>query len=175
MALARLRPARSLAVGAVLLTSALLVSGCSAIFGPEEAQRDEPNGEVTAASDADVFSLQIGDCINQAESDAETEEFASLPVVPCAEPHNGEVYAELELEDGDFPGATTVEDQAMEHCHGQFEAFVGLSYDESTLIFWPMFPSEQSWELEDDRVIQCFVGPESMTETVTGTLAGAAV
>lgn len=179
MATARPRSARTVAVAAGILTSALLLTGCGAIIdsitGPSEAQRDEPGGEVTAASDADVFSLQVGDCINQSDTveTEETVEYESLPVVPCADPHTGEVYAEHELPAGDFPGDQAVTDTGMEHCYSVFEEFVGLSYEESTLDFWAMFPSQQGWEMADDRTVQCFVGP--VEDTVTGTLEGAAV
>lgn len=175
MAAARPRSVRSLALGAGLLASALLLTGCSAIFGPQEAQRDTPDGEVTAASDANVFSLQVGDCVYQDESDAAAEEHASLPVVPCAEPHNGEIYAEVELDEGEFPGDTKVQELAVDYCYEQFADFVGLSYDESTLFLWPMFPSKDSWEVQGDRVVQCFIGHESSTETVTGSLKDAGI
>ncbi len=36
-----------------------------------------------------------------------------------------------------------------------------------------MFPSQQSWDMADDRTVQCFVGP--VEDTVTGTLEGSAV
>ena len=60
------------AAAAVLAgATALLLSAC----GPEAAQRDEASGEVTAASDADVFSVQVGDCLDMAKiaSAAEVE------------------------------------------------------------------------------------------------------
>ncbi len=84
---------------------ALTASGCGAILdeisGPADAQRDEPGGEVTEASDADVFSVQVGDCIVSSKLD-DADQVESVPVVPCSEPHDAEVYAETEL-----PRATT--------------------------------------------------------------------
>ncbi|MFD6094461.1 hypothetical protein ACFWGN_20295 [Oerskovia sp. NPDC060338] len=180
MALPHLRPTRSLAVGAVLLTSVLLVSGCSAILGPQEAQRDEPGGEVTAASDADVFSLQIGDCVNQVAADAEQptdsddyEEVSSMPVVPCGDPHTDELYAEKELEAGDYPGDEAIASLTEEFCLAEFEGFVGLSYEESSLDIWPMLPVQVGWETDDDRVVQCFI--TAGTEPTTGSLKGSAI
>ncbi|MFJ4106976.1 hypothetical protein [Oerskovia enterophila] len=173
MALAHLRPARSLAVGAVLLTSSLLVSGCSAILGPQEAQRDEPGGEVTAASDADVFSLQLGDCGNQPVADEESFEVTSMPVVPCTDPHTDELYAEKELAAGDYPGEEAILAQTEEFCLAEFEGFVGLSYEESSLDIWHMYPLQGGWETQDDRVIQCVI--TAGTEPTTGSLKGSAI
>lgn len=151
----------------------LLVSGCSAILGPQEAQRDEPNGEVTAASDADVFSLKIGDCANQPAGDEETVEVTSLPVVPCTDPHTDELYAEKELEAGDYPGDEAIASLTEEFCLAEFEGFVGLSYEESSLDIWPMFPVQVGWETQDDRVVQCFI--TAGTEPTTGSLKGSAI
>jgi len=174
---ARPRSVRTAAVVVGLLSSALLLSGCGAIVdsltGPSEAQRDEPNGEVTAASDADVFSLKLGDCANQPPTEDGASEITSMPVVPCSDPHTDELYAEKELEPGEFPGDEAITTLTEEFCLAEFEGFVGLGYDESTLDIWPMFPSEQGWTVDDDRVIQCFItaGPEP----TTGSLAGAGI
>lgn len=151
------------------------VSGCS-FLEPEAdpAVRDETTGEITESSDADVFSLKVGDCFNQEtseETSEETTEVSSVPTVPCAEPHDNEAYAASDMPDGDFPGDQAVSDAADTFCYDEFEKFVGMNYDESELDLRSLFPTDVSWA-EGDQEILCFVfSPDG---PVTGTLAGAA-
>ncbi|GII97686.1 putative regulator of septum formation [Sediminihabitans luteus] len=160
----------SLAVAATLATS-----GCSAIdglLGPGEAQREESSGTVTAASDADVFSLRVGDCLDTTKVGDDTEQLTSLPVVPCADEHDAEIYAETTLPEGDWPGEDAVAATADEFCHGEYADFVGLDYDSSKLEYWPLTPVKEGWNSIDDRLVQCVL---QSAEAVTGSLEGSAV
>jgi hypothetical protein len=161
------RVATSVAAPALLL---LALSGC-ALLGPEDAPRESPGGQITESADADVFSVQVGDCINASAMEDDTE-MESLPVVPCADPHDGEIIAQTELPEGDFPGDDALVAQGEEFCAAEFETFVGIPYDDSALYVWPLTPSQGGWETVDDRVIQCVLDTDG--ELVTGTLKGAA-
>lgn len=156
----------------VLLAVALVgISGCGILDqAAEPAVRDETSGEITESSEADVFSLKVGDCLNQQASE-DAEEVSSVPTVPCAEPHDSEAYAATDMADGEYPGDQAVMDQADTFCYDEFATFVGLSYDESELDLASFFPTPESWE-EGDREIMCFVS--SPDGQVTGTLAAAA-
>jgi hypothetical protein len=152
----------------ILLFAAL--AGCSALGGAEEAPRESPGGAVTEAADADVFSIAVGDCLNVAALE-ETTETETVPVVPCNEPHDGEVYGELVLEDGDYPGVTAVQEQADEYCAAQFETFVGIAYDDSIYYQWSLTPTQESWDSLEDRKVQCVLDTDG--EQVTASLKGA--
>ena len=73
-------------------------------------------------------------------------------------------------------------DAAVEaQCVPAFTEFVGVDYYESTLDFWWMTPTEETWTQANDRLVQCIVyepDPADATgETsleVTGSLEGAA-
>ncbi|WP_340696775.1 septum formation family protein [Cellulosimicrobium funkei] len=162
-----------LVVSAVAL--ALTASGCGAILdeisGPADAQRDEPGGEVTEASNADVFSVQVGDCIVSSKLD-DADLVESVPVVPCSEPHDAEVYAETELPAGDYPGDEAVTTSAEEFCYGAFEPFVGLPYEESAHEYWYFTPRADGWTRQGDRVVQCVL--DTNGTDVTGSLQGSA-
>ena len=56
-------------------------------------------------------------------------------------------------------------------CLAQFDAFVGLAYDSSTLDFYEYRPSEESWA-SGDRTVSCVIWDPA--GQVTGSLAGAA-
>lgn len=168
----RVRMTRSLPVLAAL-TAAFLLSGCTAsvgdLTGGDTAVRDEDSGEVTESGQADVFTLSVGDCLDEQTG----EEISDVPLVPCSEPHDMEVFGEITLDDGDWPGVDVVGQQADEGCYAQFEAFVGLPYEESTLLFSSYMPTQQGWEEFDDRLVSCLImDPAGKT---TGSLAGAGI
>ncbi|WP_125776263.1 septum formation family protein [Antribacter gilvus] len=163
-----------IAVSAAALSAALL-TGCGAILdeigGPQEAPRDEPGGEITASAEADIFSIKLGDCLDMAAFSSVATEFETAPVIPCTDPHTGEIFAELTLPEGDFPGDDALATQAEEYCVAEFGTFVGLSYEESALDFTYFVPTSDGWTQADDRVMQCVI---ESTEPVTGTMAGIA-
>ncbi|MCB7136993.1 septum formation family protein [Cellulosimicrobium marinum] len=163
------RPVRPAAV--LLVTSCLLAtSACGVLLPGSEPVRDEA-GAITEADDAaDVFSIAVGDCTDDAEdaSSTEAEEISTVAVVPCGEPHDNEVYASVLLDDGDYPGLEVVEAEADERCLGEFEGFVGAAYEESAYDYWPMYPTAESWAT-GDREILCLVYHGEL-EKVTGTL-----
>ncbi len=168
-----IRPGRrALLVPFTAVALAATLTGCGAIVdsllgdSPSDAQRDEPGGEITAASDADVFSLQVGDCLDYASQADDEQELFTLPVVPCGEHHDTEIYAEKHLTDEEFATIDTVAD---EFCYGEFAAYVGTSYEESTLDYSMFTPTDLSWEQGDD-VLQCVV--VHLDGGLTGSMRG---
>ncbi len=55
-------PVRRAAVVAAALLTVTMLAACSS----DDAERDESTGEITEASDASVFSLRVGDCLDYA-------------------------------------------------------------------------------------------------------------
>lgn len=155
------------AVGAVLLIGATASCG---LLGGDDPKRDEPGGQITESSDADVFALQVGDCLNVA--DLNDPEIATVPVSPCDQPHDAEIYAEKTLPKGDFPGDDAVQAAAEEFCIPEFESFVGIGFDQSTLDAFPLTPLEDGWNMRDDRLIQCVVYTEG--DPVSASFKGSA-
>ncbi|WP_104475230.1 YdgH/BhsA/McbA family protein [Microterricola pindariensis] len=161
--------------GAVAAAAALAItlSGCSVlqgVLGPTAAPpvRDAATQEITESGQADVFSIQVGDCMNEVSGDTVYD----VPVVPCGEPHDEEAYFEHTFTVAEFPGDDAVYDEALDACYVAFPAFAGISYEESTLDFYPFTPTKESWEQADDRVVTCMIyDPSART---TGSLAGAA-
>lgn len=135
-----------------------------AINGPS-AERDDAQ-EVVAAGNEDALSLRVGDCFDNVEA----EEFAELPLVPCAEPHDNEIFHAFELEGESLPDAAGLETAALAECDPAYEAYIGVGYADSTLDWWFIQPTEQGWNELDDRVMQCVVfDPAGKVE---GSLAG---
>jgi hypothetical protein len=159
----------ALLIAAVLSVGALTLSGCSAITDlfPKEAARDAETQEISEAGQADVFTLAIGDCFN----DADAEEIDSVDAIPCTEAHDYEAYHAFDVSAEEaFPGDEAITAAAEAGCLAEFPNFVGLSYEESTLDFNYLSPTEGSWESGDHEIL-CIVIAQEKT---TGSLAGVA-
>jgi hypothetical protein len=163
------RPARI----ALALAGALLVgtafTGCQALF-PSSAPpaTDSSSGEEIEQTDTDVFTLAVGDCLN----DTSGTEVTEVPNVDCADEHDFEVYSDFEIEGSEFPGDDAVDTEADTRCLDAFEGFVGVPYDDSVYGYTYFTPTEGSWTDGGDRLVSCLVGdPEGK---VTGSLQGVA-
>ena len=129
---------------------------------PAQAEETAP----TESEEVNVYDLEVGDCVA-----AVTDGF-TVQTGPCSEPHTEEVFAAVNLPDGDgnFPGYEAIDAQAEELCTAEFEGFVGLPYEESVLRTNLVIPSEERWR-DGDRVVLCTIyDPDGDT---TGTLADA--
>ncbi|WP_435736898.1 septum formation family protein [Cellulosimicrobium sp. PMB13] len=158
---------------ALLLGLAVLGTSACGLLPGSEPVRDDSGAITEADTDADVFSLTVGDCTTDPEDvGTEAAEVTTVPVVPCAEPHDNEVYASTMLPDGDYPGEDAVLESADTHCYDAFAGFVGTAYEDSVYDYWPMYPTSESWA-QGDREVLCLVYHGEL-EPVTGTLEGIA-
>ena len=152
-----------LALAVIAAVSGLSLAACSGA----EPDRDGSGVITESVEGADVFALVVGDCTGDiTEGGVLTE----LDAVPCADPHGAEAYASIDMDDGDFPGDEAVQTQADDGCVAEFEAFVGLPYDDSELLSTYLTPTEESWA-QGDREILCFVYDDG--GPTTGSLEGA--
>jgi Septum formation len=144
----------ALGVSALLLVG-LTLTGCSVLqdLVQPEPVRDE-TGEVVEGGQSDVFTVSVGDCLSEAASDGEVSD---VPIVPCSEPHDAEIYHDFELDGTEFPGDEEVTRLADEGCLGAFEDFVGVPFDSSTLEITYYTPTEGSWNEVDDRLVSCMI------------------
>lgn len=105
-----------------------------------------------ACTEGNVFSLEVGDCFQ--DPGAGVEEIADVKTIDCGEPHDLEVYASFDLDDGDFPGASAVDELAGTGCLLRFADYVGRDYATSSLDFGVLFPTSDSWG-SGDRTVKC--------------------
>jgi hypothetical protein len=163
-------PLRARALALVVVTAAALaLSGCTMIGQMLNTTPRDANGTPTAANtNADVFTIKVGDCLNDATS---TGTVTTAPIVPCSQPHDSEAYKSVKMTDGAFPGADAVTAQANEACANAFPTFIGIAYDDSDLSISYYFPTKESWNGRNDRQIMCTVYDDGVK--TTGTLKGA--
>lgn len=141
--------------GSVLL---LIVAGSVAYAFLSQASRDI-SGNIVKSGAIDIFEIRPGDCYDDGTSDIETEyrEFSDLYVVPCANPHDNEIFAIFELDIDTYPGREALYDIAYDKCIQRFEDFVGRDFKSSSLDVDTFWPTETSWTQFSDREVVCAV------------------
>jgi hypothetical protein len=122
-------------VGAIVLV-VLLAIGAS-------ADRDN-DGEVS------LTSLRPGDCIERLE---EGPASTTVPAVPCAEPHEGEVYAIFDLADGDWPGDEAVWEEAESGCVDRLFDYSPTAYEDEQIDIFYVHPTSDTWGTGDREVV----------------------
>ena len=134
---------------------ALVLAGWGFFTSLDDANRDG-SGEIVAAGDLDVMTLQVGDCFDDPE--VIDEVVFDVAAVPCTEAHDNEVFAVQSVASdfgGVFPGLDALEQHGYEFCSGQtFDSYVGASYLDSALEVFSFTPTEESWD-QGDREIVC--------------------
>ncbi|MEU5317192.1 DUF4190 domain-containing protein [Streptomyces sp. NPDC021056] len=147
-------------VGLVLWTVSL-TTGAAADFW--DGFRDAASGEGSA------YSLKKGDCFDSG-SDALTGETYDVDEVPCAQVHQGEVFAVVKLPGGDFPGDSVIEDTADDKCYALQETYAmdAWAVPEDVDVYY-LVPSDDSWAF-GDREITCLFGNVDEDKSLTGSL-----
>jgi hypothetical protein len=136
----------------------LLVAGCD-------------GGRVDNAGASSVFHVQTGECFHSSAGTAgRTVEVKDLSSVPCADAHDGEVFAVVSHpapKAAVYPGDDAVADFAAAECLQRFPAYTGGSYDDSDLQVATVRPGHDSWVDKDDREVACVLYQKD--STLTGT------
>lgn len=139
---------------------AVLLVGCAA-----EPVRD-PSGHLTAATTADAYAIQVGDCVGELGSGAVTK----IELMPCDQKHYWEAFLQATLDGTDYPGDVALATQSEERCTQAFADFVGVELKKSKYGFTYLSPTEQTWNGAKDRELVCLVGLPN--GGVTGSLRG---
>jgi hypothetical protein len=149
---------RGLAIAGLVLASLWIVAGVLlvALVDADSADRDE-SGDVVGAGDLVIFDLREGDCFNGGPSGSSGEVVESVEAVPCDDPHDAEVFLIEELDFAEFPGDAAVESAADDICFPEFESYIGVAYGESEIEVSLLWPTEESWNIADDREVVCAV------------------
>lgn len=92
----------------------------------------------------------VGDCFQSPES---ATEVAELDKVDCGEPHDNEVFATFDLDDGDFPSTAEIERLAQEGCIERFERYVGAPPETTDIGLFAITPNRRTWGAGDREVI----------------------
>ncbi|HUQ50686.1 MAG TPA: septum formation family protein, partial [Gammaproteobacteria bacterium] len=118
------------------------------------ADRDD-SGAIVSSGSVNAFQMRVGDCFDDGSTFTD-DEVDHVPGVPCAQPHDNEVYAVFDVGMTSFPGEQ-MGDLAQQACIERFEAFVGKDYESSSLDVASLYPTSESWHGQNDREVICAV------------------
>ncbi len=149
-----------------------IIAGLVAFFAAPDAERDA-TGEIVSEGIVDIFQIKVGDCFDDESTynTQETVEISGVGGVPCNQPHDNEIYAQMQLGHASYPGEEAVLKAAEDYCFARFESYVGKSYDSSILDITYIYPTQQSWNQVNDREISCAVFDMNLGKLV-GTTRG---
>ncbi len=110
--------------------------------------------------------LKVGDCVNGVKEGR----VAELPTVPCAQPHEAEVFATFNITGGrTYPGESTVTAQAEKGCVDRLPGYSASAVKDPALSVVYLYPTTATWLL-NDRTITCFV--HDAAKKRTGSVKG---
>ena len=112
---------------------------------------------------SNVGELRVGDCFDEPaiqKAVGHAAEVNDIQHRPCAEVHDGEVYAVLSHPGqggATYPSDDTWDEFIGERCEAEFAGYLGRDYTVATEleIAW-YFPTASGWS-EGDREITCYV------------------
>ncbi len=158
---------RGLAIAGLILSAMWTIGLVLAVILviTTSATRDT-GGTVTQGGDISATQLKVGDCVNDLHTSTDVQ---SLPGVPCAQSHEGEVFAVFDLPSGVYPGQAAVREQAGTECNTRLAAYSPSALDNPSLGLVTLYPQQQSWE-GGDRGVVCIATDK--TGPTTGSIQG---
>ncbi len=124
---------------------------------------------LASCSSKSAFDLSPGDCFN--DGDLASGLVGDVATTDCTEPHDNEVYAIFDMTGDTYPGEDTILEVAQRECLSEFEPYVGIPYMESRLVYYPIYPTQETWESVDDREIVCVFYDTDLAK-LTGSMEG---
>jgi Septum formation len=149
----------------------LLVAGVVVYLQDDRTGRPTATGAALPSSrEVGWDGLEVGDCVND-ETLRGGSPVETVDVVPCRQPHDLEVYANVTVPGNAFPGDQALEKFADRSCVAYFKDYVGIPFRDSEFSYQSYVPSEGSWN-EGDRLVTCGVVDPDL-EKLTGSARGA--
>lgn len=140
----------------------LLIVAGGVMYFADRAERDE-SGAITQGGDVMVQDLKVGDCMNGLK---EADVLLTVDAVACSDPHDAELYATVEVPDGDWPGIEELSLQAQQRCSDEMAENFEEAYEDEGVELFFLHPTSASWR-EGDREIDCIA---LYTEPRSGSL-----
>ncbi len=160
-------------IGIVLLIVLALASSTTDSSGtgipstiPTAAPTTDAPSTSAPSTAISATALQVGDCLNDLTNSTDV---SSLPGVPCAQPHEGEVFAVFDLPAGDYPGPAAVDDLVNKGCNARLAAYSPSAPDDPAVGLFSVYPLEQNW-IRGDREVVCIA--KATSGTATGSIRG---
>jgi hypothetical protein len=120
------------------------------IFAIATSATRASDGQISQGGSVAANEFKVGDCVNDLSN---TSALRSLPGVPCAQPHEGEVFAIFNLPDGSYPGRDEIESQASSECSTQLDEYAPSAATDENIGLYYVYPQERNWSVGDREVV----------------------
>ncbi len=149
--------------GLVLSGLWLIVVVALIAIGLSAAPQRSASGQVTQPGATSVYSLRTGDCL---QNPAARLGITTVPVVPCSQRHNAQVFAVFAVAGSGYPGTAALQHQAAQGCHARIAGIINQSLVTNSMTLQYLFPESQSWA-GGHRAITCLVVDSSADLTTS--------
>ena len=107
--------------------------------------------------------VKVGDCLKEIPSSTRV---MTVDTVGCDESHAGEVFAVLQMPDGDFPGQSAIENY-QNKCEPELASYSPDAITDDSVQLYVLYPTAETWK-QGDRAVTCIA---TLDPPRTGTLA----
>ena len=111
--------------------------------------------------------VEMGDCLSEIPSDTRV---LTVQTVGCEESHGGEVYAVLQMPDGDYPGQGAIDEYA-DKCSPELASYSPDAMIDDSIRLYVLYPTAETWD-QGDRAVTCVA---TLDPTRTGSSRAEAV
>jgi serine protease Do len=109
----------------------------------------------TVGDAIDAAYLLPGDCWDDSSlAFSDTGDVTTVTLVSCDGPHDNEVVSVYEFPDAPYPGEEAVFAELDAVCAAAWPDYIGVSYEQSELWYYYLYPSEDAWST-GDRLSVC--------------------
>ncbi|WP_433474603.1 DUF4190 domain-containing protein [Spirillospora sp. CA-142024] len=155
---------RGLAIAGIVLSCLWIVVGIAAFVLQGGDSSDDggatPKVTQTKPEKVDAQEMKVGHCINDnsgATSSTATDapvEVESVKIVPCTQPHDGEVMAVFKLRQAVMPPEAQLQQLASTGCKARTQARINRDPAARGIANSYYYPTADSWK-SGDRVVTC--------------------
>ncbi|GII54069.1 hypothetical protein Pth03_24580 [Planotetraspora thailandica] len=122
----------------------ILFVGLVVLFGVMGSAQRDAAGKVIRSGSVSIGSVHVGDCVDGL---ANGEVATSVTAVPCTQPHDAEVIANVALPAGDWPGVDATHQEARSICEQQVAQKLANSPMLDRLRILDLFPhNKAAWD-----------------------------
>jgi hypothetical protein len=145
----------------------------AATSGPSTTRAPEATSTIdSSGTEGEWYGghLGVGDCFDDTIDANGEYVYTGVPlIVPCAEPHDNEVFEVFQLAEGAYPGSDALGEQGEALCVGAFTDFVGVDWSVSPLDYLWIWPEEDEWDAGGHEIICSVYLPD---HKIRGTMEG---
>lgn len=133
------------------------------------AQRGD-EGAITRSGSLALGELRVGDCFDLKDDGADA--IQEVIARPCEDAHAYELFLVGQMPDGPYPSDQVLAGWLAENCLPAFDAFIGVTYEQSRYDVAWFQPTNDGWE-SGQRSVRCAVVDPENAE-LTNSLRGSA-